>query len=111
MNVNLDVPGLFGGFLNRVSRAGSCIVHQDVQGPVGGHCGSNGVNPVLLLGHVELDENGVTAGGANLLGGAFAALGVDVAQDDPGPLATKHSGGRSAEAHELAFDTAGGSTD
>ena len=111
MHVYLAVPCLLRGFLNRIAGAGSGVVHQDVQGPVCGDGGGDGVDPVLLLGHVELDENGVTAGGADLLGGAFAALGVDVSQDDSGALATEHPGGRTAEAHQFALHTAGGSTD
>ena len=92
VDVNLAVPRFFGGFFHSVAGAGAGVVDQYVEGSVGGHGGGHGVDPVLFTGDVQLDENGVAAGGANLLGSALAVLGVDVAQHDFGAFAGRTSG-------------------
>ena len=107
MDVDLSVPGFFGGLFHGVAGAGAGVVDQDVELAVGGHGGGHGVNPVLFVGNVQLDEDGIAAGGADLLGGTLAVFNVDVAQDDLGPFLAEHSGRGAAEAHQRSLHAAG----
>ena len=76
------VPGLLGGFLERVSFDDAGVVYEDVDLTKVGDGGVDGTLPVGLLAYVHFHEDGLAAGVDDFLGDAVAVFDLDVGEDD-----------------------------
>ena len=74
---------------DEASTADACVVDQDVELAEGADCGLDDLLPVLLLRHVQSDEDGLTAGLIDLRFDLTALVFQDVAYGDLGALASK----------------------